>query len=73
MSIVLYKGMIMEHMDRSLHELVVRAFAAIEARDLDALIGLLADDAVVIDTPVVCTSRRAPRRSASFGAKRRLT
>jgi len=39
----------MEHMDRSLHELVVRAFAAIEARDLDALIGLLADDAVVID------------------------
>jgi len=39
----------MEHMDTSLHDLIMRTFATLEAKDLDAMMSLLADDAVVID------------------------
>lgn len=36
-------------MDTSLHALIERTFATIEAKDLDALMRLFADDALVID------------------------
>lgn len=36
-------------MDTSLHDLVTRTFATVEAKDLDAMMRLFADDAVVID------------------------
>ena len=36
-------------MDTSLHDLIMRPFLAIEAKDLDALVSVFADDAVVID------------------------
>ena len=39
----------MEHMDTSLHDLIMRTFATLEAKDLEAMMSLLADDAVVID------------------------
>lgn len=39
----------MEHRDTSLHDLVIRTFATVEAKDLDAMMSLFADDAVVID------------------------
>ena len=39
----------MEHRDTSLHDLITHTFATIEARDLDAMMSLFADDAVVID------------------------
>ena len=38
-----------EHTSTSLHDLVIRAFAAVEAKDLEAMMSLFADDAVVID------------------------
>ena len=36
-------------MNTSLHDLVIRTFATVEAKDLDAMTSLFADDAVVID------------------------
>jgi ketosteroid isomerase-like protein len=39
----------MEHRDTSLHDLITCTFATIEAKDLDAMMSLFADDAVVID------------------------
>ena len=39
----------MEQMDTSLHDLITRTFATVEAKDLDAMMRLFADDAVVID------------------------
>jgi ketosteroid isomerase-like protein len=39
----------MEQMDTSLHDLITRTFATVEARDLDAMMSVFADDAVVID------------------------
>jgi ketosteroid isomerase-like protein len=39
----------MEHQDTALQELVTHTFATLEAKDLDALLGVFADDAVVID------------------------
>ena len=39
----------MEHTDMSVHDLMTRTIATIEAKDLDALMSLFADDAVVID------------------------
>ena len=36
-------------MDTPLHDLVNRTFAAVEAKDLDAMVGVFADDALVID------------------------
>lgn len=38
-----------KHTNTSLHDLVIRAFATIEAKDLEAMMDLFADDAVVID------------------------
>lgn len=38
-----------EHTDTSLHDLVMHTFAALEARDLQELMRVFADDAVVID------------------------
>ena len=38
-----------EHTSTSLHDLVIHTFAAVEAKDLEAMMSLLADDAVVID------------------------
>jgi ketosteroid isomerase-like protein len=38
-----------EHTDTSLHDLVIRTFATVEAKDLEAMMSLFADDAVVID------------------------
>ena len=34
---------------RPLHDLVIRTFAAIEAKDLDAMMSLFADDALLVD------------------------
>jgi ketosteroid isomerase-like protein len=36
-------------MDTSLHDLVTRTFAAVQAKDLDTMMCLFADDAVLID------------------------
>jgi ketosteroid isomerase-like protein len=36
-------------MNTSLHEVVTRTFAAVEAKDLDMMMSLFADDAVLID------------------------
>ncbi len=36
-------------MDTPLHDLVTRTFAAVEAKDLDAMVGVFAEDALVID------------------------
>ncbi len=36
-------------MDTSLHDLITRTFATVEAKDLDAMMSVFADDAVVID------------------------
>ncbi len=36
-------------MDTPLHNLIARTFAAVEAKDLDAMVGVFADDALVID------------------------
>ena len=33
----------------TLHDLILRTFATLEAKDLDAMMSLFADDAVVID------------------------
>src|SRR2546421_8059587 len=41
--------MMTEHTSTSLHDLVVRTFAAVEAKDVEAMMSLLADDAVIID------------------------
>ncbi len=38
-----------EHASTSLHDLVIRTFATIEAKDLDTMMSLFADDAVLID------------------------
>ncbi len=38
-----------EHTDTSLHDLVIRTFATVEAKDLEAMMSVFADDAVVID------------------------
>jgi ketosteroid isomerase-like protein len=43
------EGIPMEQRDTSLHDLITRTFVAIEAKDLDAMMSLFADDAVVID------------------------
>jgi ketosteroid isomerase-like protein len=37
-----------EHTDTSLHDLVTHTFATIEAKDLEAMMRVFADDAVVI-------------------------
>src|SRR5437660_9476792 len=39
----------MEHMDTSLHDLIMHTFATLEAKDLEAMMSLLAAEAVVID------------------------
>jgi ketosteroid isomerase-like protein len=39
----------MEHADTSLHDLVIHTFAILQAKDLERLMHLFADDAVVID------------------------
>ncbi len=36
-------------MDSPLHDLIIRTFAAVEAKDLDAMVGVFAEDALVID------------------------
>ncbi|SRR5579884_2678604 len=38
-----------EHTNTALHTLVIRTFATIEAKDLEAMMSLFADNAVVID------------------------
>jgi ketosteroid isomerase-like protein len=43
------EGRLMVHQETSLYELIPHTFATIEAKDLDALIRVSADDAVVID------------------------
>ncbi len=40
----------MEHRDTSLHDLIKRTFATVEAKDLDAIMSVFADDAIVIDS-----------------------
>jgi ketosteroid isomerase-like protein len=39
----------MEQRDTSLHDLIIRTFATFEAKDLDAIMSVFAEDAVVID------------------------
>jgi len=41
--------MMTEHTSTSLHDLVIRTFATVEANDLEAMMSLFADDAIVID------------------------
>ncbi len=41
--------MMMEHTDTSLQNVVTRTFTTLEAKDLDAMLNLFADDAVLID------------------------
>jgi ketosteroid isomerase-like protein len=38
-----------EHTSTALHDLVIRTFATVEAKDLETMMSLFADDAVVID------------------------
>src|SRR5258708_2560208 len=39
----------MEQSDNSLHDLITHTFATIEAQDLEAMMSLFAEDAIVID------------------------
>ena len=58
-----------ERTDTSLHDLVIRTFATVEAKDLDAMMSVFADDAVVIDPHFRrrrCKGKR-PSRKASGG------
>jgi len=41
--------MMTKHASTSLHDLVLHTFAALEAKDLEAMMSLFADDAIVID------------------------
>jgi ketosteroid isomerase-like protein len=43
------KGIAVDHQDTGLYALITRTFAAVEAKDLEALMRLFADDAIVID------------------------
>jgi ketosteroid isomerase-like protein len=72
------EGIMTEHTSPSLRDLVIRTFATIEAKDLEAMMRLFADDAVLIDphfpTPqmqgkAVITEafREAMRGMGSFG------
>ena len=38
-----------EHADTALHDLVIHAFATLQAKDLETLMNLFAEDAVIID------------------------
>ena len=60
----------MKHRDTSLHDLITHTFATIEARDLDAMMSLFADDAVVIDPhfPTPQMQGKAAIREAFRGA-----
>jgi ketosteroid isomerase-like protein len=44
------EGRPLVHQDASLYELITHTFATIEAKDLDTLLRVSADDAVVIDS-----------------------
>jgi len=59
-----------EHTDTSLHDLVIRTFATVEAKDLEAMMSLFADDAVVIDPhfPTPQMQGKAAIREAFRGA-----
>jgi ketosteroid isomerase-like protein len=59
-----------EHTNTSLHVLVTRAFVTIEAKDLEAMMSLFADDAVGVPTflapffpftPIFGRRRSSPR------------
>ena len=59
-----------EHTSTSLHDLVIRTFATVEAKDLEAMMSLFADDAVVIDPhfPTPRMQGKAAIREAFRGA-----
>jgi ketosteroid isomerase-like protein len=62
--------MMTEHTSTSLHDLVIRTFAAVEAKDLEAMMSLFADDAVVIDPTFRCHGCKAKRPSGrAFGER----
>jgi ketosteroid isomerase-like protein len=62
--------MMTEHTSPSFHDLVRRAFTALEARDLEAMMSLFADDAVVIDPhfPIPRMQGKAAIRKGFGGA-----
>ena len=43
------EAIVLDQRDTFLQELIVRTFATIEGKDLDALLRMFADDAIVID------------------------
>ena len=59
-----------EHTDTSLHDLVTHTFATIEAKDLEAMMRVFADDAVVIDPhfPTLRMQGKAAIREGFRGA-----
>ena len=59
-----------EHTDTSLHDLITRTFATLEARDLDAIMSVFAEDAVVIDPhfPTLRMQGKAAIREGFRGA-----
>jgi ketosteroid isomerase-like protein len=59
-------------MDTSLHDLITRTFATVEAKDLDAIMSVFADDAVVID-PHFPTSQMQGKVAITEGFQEAIT
>ena len=59
-------------MDTFLHDLITRTFAAIEAKDLDGMMSVFADDAVVID-PHFPTPRMQGKADITDGFRGAIT
>jgi len=59
-------------MDKFLHELITRTFAAVEAKDLDGMMSVFADDAVVID-PHFPTPQMQGKADITEGFRRAIT
>ena len=62
----------MEHIDTSVHDLVTSTLATIEAKDLDAMMRLFADDAVLID-PHFPTPRMQGKAAITEGFRGAMT
>jgi ketosteroid isomerase-like protein len=62
--------MMTEHTSTSLYDLAIRTFATVEAKDLEAMMSLFADDAVVIDPhfPTLRMQGKAAIREGFRGA-----
>jgi SnoaL-like domain len=62
----------MEPRDTSLHDLITRTFATFEAKDLDAIMSVFAEDAVVID-PHFATPRMQGKATITEGFQGAMT